>query len=106
MIRVKDPKVSLPFYQDVSFVSFQLSPRLHLNLESLGRYLGWIFSRVCSHLWGPSSGLQTRCDASTSEIRIDEFGCTLYLLAFNHEGRELTAEEKEAAQFSRQGMCV
>ncbi|TFK74206.1 glyoxalase I [Pluteus cervinus] len=29
---------------------------------------------------------------------------TLYFLAFNHDGRELTAEEKEHSRFSREGV--
>ncbi|KAF8907843.1 Glyoxalase/Bleomycin resistance protein/Dihydroxybiphenyl dioxygenase [Gymnopilus junonius] len=60
MIRVKDPKVSLAFYQDV------------LGMDLL------------------------------SEAKFDSF--TLYFLAFNLSGKELTAEEKEQSRFSREGV--
>ncbi|KAF4620882.1 hypothetical protein D9613_000062 [Agrocybe pediades] len=60
MLRVKDPKVSLAFYQDV----------LGMDLYS--------------------------------EQKFDDF--TLYFLAFNHDGRDLTQEEKNAARFSREGV--
>ncbi|KAF8626813.1 hypothetical protein AX17_006470 [Amanita inopinata Kibby_2008] len=36
--------------------------------------------------------------------KMDFTDFTLYFLAFNHEGRELTAEEKELARFSREGV--
>ncbi|KAF8196586.1 Glyoxalase/Bleomycin resistance protein/Dihydroxybiphenyl dioxygenase [Pholiota molesta] len=60
MLRIKDPKVSLPFYQDI------------IGMELL------------------------------SKKEFSDF--TLYFLAFNHDGRELTAEEKEATRFSREGI--
>ncbi|PPQ73674.1 hypothetical protein CVT24_007335 [Panaeolus cyanescens] len=59
MLRVKDPKVSLEFYQNV------------LGMDLL------------------------------SEAKFSDF--TLYFLAFNHSGKDLTAEEKEASRFSREG---
>jgi len=60
MIRVKDPKVSLAFYQDI------------LGMDLL------------------------------SERKFSDF--TLYFLAFNHDGKELTPEEKTATRFSREGV--
>ncbi|KAF8644792.1 hypothetical protein AX16_008254 [Volvariella volvacea WC 439] len=39
-----------------------------------------------------------------SEQRFEEMGFTLYFLAFNHDGRELTAEEKQATRFVREGV--
>jgi len=39
-----------------------------------------------------------------SEQTFNDF--TLYFLAFNHEGPDLTAEEKKASRFSREGVCV
>ncbi|KAF8149433.1 Glyoxalase/Bleomycin resistance protein/Dihydroxybiphenyl dioxygenase [Crassisporium funariophilum] len=60
MIRVKDPKVSLAFYQDI----------IGMDLLSVKKF--------------------------------DDF--TLYFLAFNHAGKELTTEEKEASRFSREGV--
>jgi hypothetical protein len=38
------------------------------------------------------------CD---TERKFNDF--TLYFLAFNHEGKDLTKEEKEASRFSREG---
>ncbi|EAU90920.2 glyoxalase I [Coprinopsis cinerea okayama7 len=60
MLRVKDPKVSLAFYQDV----------IGMDLLSVKKF--------------------------------DDF--TLYFLAFNHEGRDLSPEEKEASRFAREGV--
>jgi len=60
MIRVKDPKVSLAFYQDI------------LGMDLL------------------------------SKKDFSDF--TLYFLAFNHSGSELSAEEKEQSRFSREGV--
>ncbi|GLB44986.1 putative catalyzes the conversion of hemimercaptal, formed from methylglyoxal and glutathione, to S-lactoylglutathione [Lyophyllum shimeji] len=60
MIRVKDPKPSLEFYQNV------------LGMELL------------------------------SEKRFETF--TLYFLAFNHSGRDLSADEKEKSRFTREGV--
>ncbi|KAF9050456.1 Glyoxalase/Bleomycin resistance protein/Dihydroxybiphenyl dioxygenase [Panaeolus papilionaceus] len=60
MLRVKDPKVSLDFYQNV------------LGMDLL------------------------------SEAKFSDF--TLYFLAFNHSGKDLTAEEKEQSRFSREGV--
>ncbi|KJA15500.1 hypothetical protein HYPSUDRAFT_48338 [Hypholoma sublateritium FD-334 SS-4] len=60
MLRIKDPKVSLAFYQDV------------IGMELL------------------------------SEKKFSDF--TLYFLAFNHEGRDLTAEEMESSRFAREGI--
>ncbi|KIM45579.1 hypothetical protein M413DRAFT_66221 [Hebeloma cylindrosporum] len=37
-----------------------------------------------------------------SEKKSDDF--TLYFLAFNHEGKDLTKEEKEASRFAREGV--
>lgn len=34
----------------------------------------------------------------------NESGFSLYFLAYNHEGRDLTAEEKEKSRFSREGV--
>ncbi|KAH9484838.1 Lactoylglutathione lyase [Psilocybe cubensis] len=60
MIRIKDPKVSLPFYQDV------------IGMELL------------------------------AEKKFETF--TLYFLAFNHDGKDLTPEEKNKQRFSREGV--
>ena len=94
MLRVKDPKVSLAFYQDV-------------RLKSLCRTCAYVWNRL-DHWNGPpfwyNSSSQhiisfyLTCDA---EKKFNDF--TLYFLAFNHEGRDLTKEEKEASRFSREG---
>jgi len=60
MLRIKDPKVSLDFYQ---------------NIIGMELY---------------------------SKKEFSDF--TLYFLAFNIEGRELTAEEKEKYRFAREGV--
>ncbi|KAF6763386.1 glyoxalase I [Ephemerocybe angulata] len=60
MLRVKDPKVSLDFYQNV------------IGMDLL------------------------------SVKKMSDF--TLYFLAFNHEGRDLSPEEKEASRFGREGV--
>ena len=60
MLRVKDPKASLEFYQNV------------LGMELL------------------------------SKKDFSDF--TLYFLAFNHEGRDLTDKEKEDSRFAREGV--
>ncbi|PPQ92977.1 hypothetical protein CVT25_000178 [Psilocybe cyanescens] len=60
MIRIKDPKVSLAFYQDI------------LGMDLL------------------------------AESKFSSF--TLYFLAFNHDGKELTQEEKDKSRFSREGV--
>ncbi|KAM6501515.1 Glyoxalase/Bleomycin resistance protein/Dihydroxybiphenyl dioxygenase [Amanita muscaria] len=60
MIRVKDPKQSLAFYQDV------------LGMDLLSK--------------------------------LDFADFTLYFLAFNHTGKELSDEEKKQARFSREGV--
>ncbi|KAF8069908.1 Glyoxalase/Bleomycin resistance protein/Dihydroxybiphenyl dioxygenase [Lyophyllum atratum] len=60
MIRVKDPKVSLDFYQNI------------LGMDLL------------------------------SEKKFETF--TLYFLAFNLHGRELSPEEKEKSRFAREGV--
>jgi len=93
MLRVKDPKVSLAFYQDV-----RLKP----------------FCRTCTHAWNHLdhwNGTPFRYNSSIHRIisiyltftekKFNDF--TLYFLAFNHEGRDLTKEEKEASRFSREG---
>jgi len=36
-----------------------------------------------------------------AERKFSDF--TLYFLAFNHDGKELTKEEKEASRFAREG---
>lgn len=59
-MRVKDPKISLDFYQNT------------IGMELL------------------------------SVKKMEDF--TLYFLAFNHDGRDMTQEEKEASRFSREGV--
>ncbi|EKM75581.1 hypothetical protein AGABI1DRAFT_116303 [Agaricus bisporus var. burnettii JB137-S8] len=60
MLRIKDPKVSLQFYQEI------------LGME-----------------------LQDKHDAG-------DF--TLYFLGYNHEGREMSLDEKKKARFAREGI--
>ncbi|KAG2016403.1 glyoxalase I, variant 3 [Coprinopsis cinerea AmutBmut pab1-1] len=81
MLRVKDPKVSLAFYQDV----------IGMDLLS-GECPPDKISLMISHL--------TRVTVK----KFDDF--TLYFLAFNHEGRDLSPEEKEASRFAREGQLI
>ncbi|KAF9464490.1 Glyoxalase/Bleomycin resistance protein/Dihydroxybiphenyl dioxygenase [Collybia nuda] len=60
MIRIKDPKASLAFYQ---------------NIIGMELY---------------------------SEKKFDDF--TLYFLAFNHDASQMTAQEKDKARFTREGV--
>jgi len=67
--------------------------------EGICRFLGWI-----SYLVRDLRALE--CHYIHLQIRKEmEFSdYTLYFLAFNHSGRELTDEEKNKTHFSREGM--
>lgn len=54
-----------------------------------------------SSIWPCQNGLS--CPFKL-EKKFNDF--TLYFLAFNHEGKELTSEEKQATLFSREGLSL
>jgi hypothetical protein len=63
--------------------------------------LEWISSLVLTDLQFDLVKISLIC-ALSLERKFDDF--TLYFLAFNHDGKELTSEEKTASRFSREGL--